>query len=561
MRWPTTRASAPRCPPSPSCVSAGRASCSLRTSAGPRARSSRICAWRPWGSVSPNSSGEPVVALREPAPDALPDAPVVLLENLRFDPGEETDDPAFAGRLAELADVYVDDAFGAVHRAHASVSALPDLMLASGRAAVAGRLMQREVEVLSTLLHEPDRPYVAILGGAKVSDKLAVIDVPDRPRRRVADRRRHGVHADRRRRRSGRQQPRRARPLRRCAVGARARCRARRADRGAARRGGGRRDLRWSRRPRPCPPTRSRDGLMGLDIGPKTVARYADDRSPTPRPCCGTARWASSNSNPSARAPAGSPMAVANADAFTVVGGGDSLLAVKRAELHDGFDHLSTGGGASLEFLEGRELPGITILEDRTMTERRPIIAANWKMHKTHLEAIQAVQKFSYLLDKDDAEKIEVVICPPFTALRSVETLLDSDKLPYGLGAQNVYPEDKGAFTGEVSPLMLAALRVRLRHRGTLRASAALRRGRRLRQPEGARRLQARDDADPLRRRDAGGARGRRHGKQSGATDPAGVRQRGPPSRRRRPSSPTNPSGRSAPAATPSPPTRAASSR
>jgi triosephosphate isomerase (TIM) len=95
------------------------------------------------------------------------------------------------------------------------------------------------------------------------------------------------------------------------------------------------------------------------------------------------------------------------------------------------------------------------------MTERRPIIAANWKMHKTHLEAIQAVQKLSYLLDRDEAEKTEVVICPPFTALRSVETLLDSDKLPYGLGAQDVYPEDKGAFTGEVSPVMLAALRVR----------------------------------------------------------------------------------------------------
>jgi len=94
------------------------------------------------------------------------------------------------------------------------------------------------------------------------------------------------------------------------------------------------------------------------------------------------------------------------------------------------------------------------------MTERRPIVAANWKMHKTHLEAIQAVQKLSYLLDKEDAEKVEVVICPAFTALRSVETLLDSDKLPYGLGAQNVHPEEKGAFTGEISPLMLAALRV-----------------------------------------------------------------------------------------------------
>src|SRR5262245_4026560 len=94
------------------------------------------------------------------------------------------------------------------------------------------------------------------------------------------------------------------------------------------------------------------------------------------------------------------------------------------------------------------------------MVERRPIIAANWKMHKTHLEAIQAVQKLSYLLDRDDAERVEVVVCPPFTALRSVQTLIDSDKLPYGLGAQDVYPEEQGAFTGAVSPPMLQALRV-----------------------------------------------------------------------------------------------------
>jgi triosephosphate isomerase (TIM) len=89
---------------------------------------------------------------------------------------------------------------------------------------------------------------------------------------------------------------------------------------------------------------------------------------------------------------------------------------------------------------------------------RRPIIAANWKMHKTHLEAIQAVQKLSYLLDKKDAEAVEVVICPPFTALRSLQTLIDADRLPYGLGAQDVYWEEKGAFTGEISPPMLSAL-------------------------------------------------------------------------------------------------------
>jgi triosephosphate isomerase (TIM) len=92
---------------------------------------------------------------------------------------------------------------------------------------------------------------------------------------------------------------------------------------------------------------------------------------------------------------------------------------------------------------------------------RRPIVAANWKMHKTHLEAIQAVQKLSYLVDAADAERVEVVICPAFTALRSVQTLLDADRLAFLLGAQDVHWEEKGAFTGEVSPGMLSALKCR----------------------------------------------------------------------------------------------------
>jgi triosephosphate isomerase (TIM) len=94
------------------------------------------------------------------------------------------------------------------------------------------------------------------------------------------------------------------------------------------------------------------------------------------------------------------------------------------------------------------------------VSARRPIMAANWKMHKTHLEAIQAVQKLSYLLDQDDADRVEVVICPAATSLRSVQTLIDSDRLPYGLGAQDVHWEDEGAFTGEISPPMLVALKV-----------------------------------------------------------------------------------------------------
>src|SRR5439155_16943515 len=92
------------------------------------------------------------------------------------------------------------------------------------------------------------------------------------------------------------------------------------------------------------------------------------------------------------------------------------------------------------------------------VSPRQPVIAANWKMHMTHLEAIQHVQKLSYLVSKEDAERVEVVICPPFTGLRSVQTVIQSDRLPFGLGAQNVHWEAKGAFTGEIAPGMLQAL-------------------------------------------------------------------------------------------------------
>ncbi|MCZ7525800.1 MAG: triose-phosphate isomerase [Acidimicrobiia bacterium] len=91
---------------------------------------------------------------------------------------------------------------------------------------------------------------------------------------------------------------------------------------------------------------------------------------------------------------------------------------------------------------------------------RRPIIAGNWKMHHTHLEAIQVVQKLSYRLDRSDYERVEVVVCPTFTSLRSVQTVLESDRIPIALGAQDVHWEEKGAFTGEVSPTMLAKLNV-----------------------------------------------------------------------------------------------------
>jgi phosphoglycerate kinase len=306
--------------------------------------------------------GEPVHTLTEVTPGELPESAVVLLENLRFDPGEEADDQAYAGRLAELADAYVDDAFGAAHRSHASVAALPELMLASGRPAVAGRLMQREVDVLSRLAHDPQRPYVAILGGAKVSDKLSVIDaLIDRVDALLVG----GAMAFTLIAADGGEVAESLCERDRFDDVRRAKERAR--ERGvllevpqdvvaAA-------EVSLQAERRTVPAAEIPRGLIGLDIGPKTVEEYARIVADAK-----TILWNGPMGvfelEPFSAGTRGVATAVAHADAFSVVGGGDSLLAVRRAGLADAFDHLSTGGGASLEFLEGRTLPGIAILEE-----------------------------------------------------------------------------------------------------------------------------------------------------------------------------------------------------
>jgi phosphoglycerate kinase len=298
----------------------------------------------------------------EDAADVLEPGDVVLLENLRFDPGEEADDPAFAGSLAELADAYVDDAFGAVHRAHASVSALPELMRASGRAAVAGRLLQREVEVLSRLLEDAERPYIAILGGAKVSDKLAVIEaLIDRVDAILIG----GAMAFTLLAAEGGEIGNSLVERERFDDVRTAQAKAK--ERGvlielptdvvaAA-------EISADGPTQTVPSREIPRGLMGLDIGPKTVEEYARIVADA-RTILWNGPMGVFELEPFSAGTRGVATAVAGAPAFSVVGGGDSLAAVKKAGLDDAFDHLSTGGGASLEFLEGRALPGITILED-----------------------------------------------------------------------------------------------------------------------------------------------------------------------------------------------------
>jgi phosphoglycerate kinase len=289
---------------------------------------------------------------------------VVLLENLRFDPGEEANDRAFAMRLADLADDYVDDAFGAVHRAHASVAALPEVLEEQGRTTAAGRLLQREVEALSRLLLEPARPYVAVLGGAKVSDKLGTIGaLVERVDALLVG----GamaftfIAAE-----GGSVGDSLVEPERFDEVRA---ARARADDRGVVLQlpedvvaapektvEAPRHTVRASQVP---------TGEMGLDIGPRTVEEFARSIADAK-----TIMWNGPMGvfelEPFGAGTRGVATAIAGSNAFAVAGGGDSLAAVRKYGLEDGFDHLSTGGGASLEFLEGRELPGIAVLQVAT---------------------------------------------------------------------------------------------------------------------------------------------------------------------------------------------------
>ncbi|HLB61724.1 MAG TPA: phosphoglycerate kinase [Actinomycetota bacterium] len=286
---------------------------------------------------------------------------VVLLENLRFDPGEEANDPGFARRLAVLADAYVNDAFGAAHRAHASVAALPELFRGNDMRAVAGRLLHREVEVLSKLRDAPERPYMAVLGGAKVSDKLATIgSLVERVDALLIG----GAMAFTIIAAGGGE------------VGATL-CEPERFDdvRAAQRRAGERgvliqlpedaiaaAEMSVDSPRRTVPAHDVPRGEMALDVGPRTVEEFARTLADA-----GTILWNGPMGvfelEPFSAGTRGVAMAIAGSRAFSVVGGGDSLAAVRRLGLEDSFDHLSTGGGASLEFLEGRTLPGIAALE------------------------------------------------------------------------------------------------------------------------------------------------------------------------------------------------------
>lgn len=290
----------------------------------------------------------------------LADGEVALLENTRFLPGEEANDPALAERMAALGEVYVNDAFGAAHRAHASTAGVALAMRAAGKPAVAGLLMDRELQYLGRALAEPERPFAAILGGAKISGKIDVI-------RALLPRVDHlligGAMANTFLRAMGlatgtslveEERVDMARDLLAtsgdklvlpddCVV--------------AARVGAGE-----------ATETVPRDAVpadrMVLDVGPRTVERFREILSGArtvlwngPMGVAEIPEFAAGT-----RGVAEAVAAATDRGATTIIGGGDSAAAVAELGLEKRMSHVSTGGGASLEFLEGRELPGVAAL-------------------------------------------------------------------------------------------------------------------------------------------------------------------------------------------------------
>jgi len=283
---------------------------------------------------------------------------VLVLENTRWERGETENDPALAEELAGLGDAYVNDAFGSAHRAHASTAGVAEHL----RPAVAGLLLEREVTTLRSIVEFPERPLVVVLGGAKVSDKIALIDrFLD-----IADTLLIGgamcfsfFRAE-------------GKPTGDSLVEEEGVELARRAlEKAESSRGklllpidlvlGDRFDAEAERRVEEG--TDVPDGWIGLDVGPRTAAAYAEEVARA-----GTVFWngpmGAFELAPFADGTRALAEAVAKAPGMTVVGGGDSAAALAEFGLDDDVDHLSTGGGASLELLEGKELPGVEVLDD-----------------------------------------------------------------------------------------------------------------------------------------------------------------------------------------------------
>ena len=376
--------------------------------------------------------------------EALGEGDVLVLENLRFYPGEEADDAAFSGYLASLGQIFVNDAFGTAHRAHASTHGVAAFL-----PAVAGLLMHREVTTLGQLRERPEAPYVAVLGGAKISDKLSVcrrlldkVDVlilggglantfllamghsvgnslvePDmvpEVRGLIAESNRKNVDL--------------LMPL----------------------------DVLVASTISPSASTQVVDsgsvprGWSIVDIGTRTATRYTSRISSAK-----TAFWNGPMGVMEIPAFSRGSEAIARAMAElrggrTVVGGGESVEMLSRLGLADKVDHVSTGGGAALQFLAGDELPALSVLERAGSRNRRPWVGGNWKMSVAGEQVTGLARDIGAGLGDGD---VDVVLFPAHTQIGSAAGELAES--PVMVGGQDCHWETAGAYTGSVSGGML----------------------------------------------------------------------------------------------------------
>lgn len=365
---------------------------------------------------------------------------ILLLENLRFHKEEEKNDMEFAEKLASLADLYVNDGFGVSHRAHASVEGVTHFLPAA-----AGFLLEKEIQYVGQAVTNPLHPFVAIIGGAKVSDKIGVIsnlldkvdtlligggmantflaaqgykmgkslveeDKLDLAKELLAKAKKNKVNM--------------LLPTDLVMAAAFA--------------------------PDADHVTKKVKNLnqayMALDIGAETSKAYAEALADA-KMIVWNGPMGVFEMDAFCKGTEAVAKAVAKSRATSIVGGGDSVAAIEKLGLAKRITHISTGGGASLEYLEGKVLPGVAALDDL----RRKMIAGNWKMHKTVSEAVELAED---IVMETNGTLNEVVIFPPFTALETVADAIDGKHVGYG--AQDLHWEDKGAFTGAVSGAMIA---------------------------------------------------------------------------------------------------------
>lgn len=364
---------------------------------------------------------------------------ILLLENLRFHKEEEQNDMNFAEQLASLADLYVNDGFGVSHRAHASVEGVTHFLPAA-----AGFLLEKEIAYVGRAVTNPLHPFVAIIGGAKVSDKIGVIsNLLDKVDTLLIG----GGMANTFLAAQGHKMGKSLLETDKIELAKELLAKAEK------------------NKVKLLLPTdvvmaeafapdakhvnenvaELNQDYMALDIGEATCKAYAEALKDA-KMIVWNGPMGVFEMDAFCKGTEAVAKAVAHSRAISIVGGGDSVAAIEKLGLAKRISHISTGGGASLEYLEGKVLPGVAALDD----VRRKMIAGNWKMHKTVPEAVELAQD---IVMETNGTVNEVVLFPPFTALESVADAIDGKHVGYG--AQDLHWEDSGAFTGAVSGAMI----------------------------------------------------------------------------------------------------------